>query len=109
MHLPSLSQALVFCTGYVTGCSIAVNVLPKDTVFNGYPRLKKGYGTFVLILAVSAFNLRKRLPGADLQIPGLGFGDYAKEHPEFFDGDYGVAVKQSPPPFPADTAKEPHP
>jgi len=86
MHLPSLSEVLVFATGYVTGCSIAVNVLPKDTVFDAYPRVKSAYGAFVLVLAVSAFNIRRCLPGADVKIPGLGFGQYERDHPELFGG-----------------------
>jgi hypothetical protein len=84
MHLPSLSQVLIYACGYVTGASVLCNVLPKDTVFDAYPRVKTAYGTVVLILASSAFNLRKFTPAANLKIPFLGFGDYEKQHPELF-------------------------
>jgi hypothetical protein len=84
MQLPSLSQAIFFGTGYVAVCSLLVNVLPKDTVFNAYPRTKTAYNTAVAFLAVSALNLRKCLPAANLKIPFLGFDQYQHDHPELF-------------------------
>lgn len=86
MHLPSFDMILVAALGYVTGCSIACNVLPRDTVFNAYPRTKKAYGTVVLVFAVSAFNIRKYLPAANVKIPFIGFGQYERDHPELFGG-----------------------
>lgn len=84
LHLPTLSQALAFATGYVTACSFLVNVLPKDSVFNDYPRTKTAYNATVAIMAVSALNLRKFLPGANLKIPFLGFDQYQHDHPQLF-------------------------
>lgn len=84
IHLPSLSEILVGAACYVTASSVAVNLLPKETVFDAYPRVKRAYGTVVLFVAVSAFNLRKYTPAANLKIPFLGFGDYEKQHPELF-------------------------
>lgn len=84
MHLPSFDQCLFIGTAYVAVCAILVNFLPKDTIFDQYPRVKKAYGTAVLFLAVSAFNIRKHLPAANVRIPFLGFDDYQKAHPELF-------------------------
>jgi hypothetical protein len=84
MHLPSLSQILIGATAYVTVCSALVNVLPKDTVFNAYPRTKTAYNACIGFLAVSALNLRKFLPAANLKIPFLGFDQYQHDHPELF-------------------------
>ena len=84
MHLPSLSQVLLVATGYVAVASVVCNVLPKDSVFDAYPRAKRAYGTVVVFVAVSAFNIRQYLPAANLKIPFLGFGQYERDHPELF-------------------------
>jgi hypothetical protein len=84
MHLPSLSQLFTAAAFYVAGSSIVVNVLPKETFLDGYPRAKKAYRTGVALVATSAINLRKRLPSLDLRIPGLGFDQYEHDHPELF-------------------------
>lgn len=84
MHLPSLSQILTGAAFYVAGASVVVNVLPKETVLDGYPRAKTAYRTVVAFAAASAINLRKCLPGLNLKIPGLGFDQYQHDHPELF-------------------------
>lgn len=73
MHLPSLKDVLSWGTFYVTGASVVVNVLPKDSFLDDYPRAKKAYNSAITFLAVSALNLRKCLPALGLHIPGLGF------------------------------------
>lgn len=84
LHSPSLSELVAYSTAYVTGASIAVNLLPKECVFDKYPRTQRAYRASVAILAVSALNLRKFIPSANLKIPGLGFEQYQRDHPELF-------------------------
>jgi hypothetical protein len=94
MHLPSLKDATVAGACYVAVCAVLCNVLPKDSIFDGYPRTKKAYNATVLFLAVSAFNLRKCLPGANIKIPFLGFGQYQHDHPELFADGLSTPTKQ---------------
>jgi hypothetical protein len=69
----AFGQIISYATTTVTVASIAVNLLPKSTVFDGYPRFKKAYETGINVIIALAFNVRKQLPSLDVHIPGLGF------------------------------------
>lgn len=73
MHQPTVKDLLDWTSYYVTGSSLIVNLLPKDSFLDGYPRAKKAYNSAIAFLAGSALNIRKCLPGLSLHIPGLGF------------------------------------
>jgi hypothetical protein len=73
MHLPTLKQWFFGASVYVTAASALVNILPKDSFLDGYPRTKAAYNAAVKFLAGSALNIRKYIPGLDVHIPGLGF------------------------------------
>ncbi len=57
----------------VTVASIACNLLPKSTVFNDYPRVKKAYETGINFIIALAINVRSCMPSLNIHIPGLGF------------------------------------
>lgn len=97
MHLPSLSQLFTGAAFYIAGASVVVNVLPKETFLDGYPRAKAAYRTGVAFAAASAINLRKCLPGLDIKIPGLGFDQYQHDHPELFDPNPSSAATSGGP------------
>lgn len=68
-----LKSAAVAVSETVTVASIACNLLPKSTVFSGYPRVKKAYETGINFIILLAINIRQCMPSLDLHIPGLGF------------------------------------
>jgi hypothetical protein len=73
MHMPSFAAIVSGVTSTVTVASIVVNVLPKSTVFDSYPRFKAAYETGINVIIALALNVRKQLPSLDVHIPGLGF------------------------------------
>jgi hypothetical protein len=73
MRIPPLGQIWSTVTTTVTVASIACNLLPKSTVFAGYPRVKKVYETGINFIIALAFNIRSCMPSLNVHIPGLGF------------------------------------
>jgi hypothetical protein len=69
----NLSQIISTVTTTVTVASIVCNVLPKSTVFAGYPRFKKAYETAINVVIALAFNVRSCMPSLNIHLPGLGF------------------------------------
>lgn len=60
-------------TSTVTVASFVCNILPKSTVFSGYPRVKKAYETGINFIIAFALNVRSCMPSLNVHIPGLGF------------------------------------
>lgn len=73
MRIPTFHQALDTATTIVTVASFVCNVLPKSTVFNDYPRVKKAYETGINFVIALALNFRICMPSLGIHIPGLGF------------------------------------
>jgi hypothetical protein len=73
MRIPSISSIVSTITTTVTVASIVCNVLPKSTVFSGYPRFKKAYETVINVVIALAFNVRSCMPSLNIHLPGLGF------------------------------------
>jgi hypothetical protein len=73
MHIPPFGQIVSAVTSTVTVASIVCNILPKSTVFAGYPRVKKAYETGINFIILLALNIRQCMPSLDVHIPGLGF------------------------------------
>jgi uncharacterized pyridoxamine 5'-phosphate oxidase family protein len=73
MRIPSFHQIKDVVTVTVTIASFVCNILPKSTVFNDYPRLKKAYETGINFVIALALNIRMCMPSLNMHIPGLGF------------------------------------
>jgi hypothetical protein len=73
MHIPPLAQIWATATTVVTVMSFVCNILPKSTVFNGYPRFKKAYETGINVIIALALNVRSCMPSLNIHLPGLGF------------------------------------
>lgn len=81
MHIPPIAQIWSTVTTTVTVASFVCNVLPKSTVFAGYPRFKKAYETGINFVIALALNIRMCMPSLNLHIPGLGFTKPADQAP----------------------------
>lgn len=73
MKIPSLGVIWSTFTATVTVASFVCNILPKSTVFSGYPRVKKGYETGINFIIALALNVRTCMPSLNIHLPGLGF------------------------------------
>jgi hypothetical protein len=73
MHIPPLGQIWATATTTVTIASFVCNILPKSTVFAGYPRVKKAYETGINFIIALALNVRSCMPSLNIHLPGLGF------------------------------------
>lgn len=73
MTIPPIHQIIDAVTATVTVASFACNLLPKSTVFEDYPRVKKLYETSINFVIALALNFRQCMPSLNQHIPGLGF------------------------------------
>jgi F0F1-type ATP synthase membrane subunit a len=73
MKIPSLGVIWSTFTATVTVASFVCNILPKSTVFAGYPRVKKAYETGINFIIALALNVRTCMPSLNIHLPGLGF------------------------------------
>lgn len=77
-----LKSVAVTVSETVTVASFGCNFLPKSTLLDGYPRVKKAYETGINFVTVLAFNFRMCMPSLGLHIPFLGFEKPVKAEPE---------------------------
>jgi hypothetical protein len=69
-------------TVVIAAASFVANILPKSSVFEPYPRIKRAYETFINFVAGTALNLRFRLPSLDISAPPLGLSKPPDSQPQ---------------------------
>lgn len=69
MRLPPWHTIWHATTATIATASFACNLLPKSTVFNDYPRVKKAYETGINFVIALALNLRECFPTLGLKMP----------------------------------------